>query len=75
MNTDPDTNTSSTVAGVCGVNEVAPFKAVAAAGAVQAPVPPRHSKKGDQGPNLPSSIQFSIMGSAEQFRDLVGDNT
>jgi hypothetical protein len=75
VNTDPDYDTLLTVVGVYGVNKVAPFKAVAAAGAVQALVPPRRSKKGDQGPNPPSSIQFSVVGSAEQFRDLVRDDT
>jgi hypothetical protein len=47
VNTDPDTDASSTVVGIHGVNKVAPFKTVTAAGAVQALVPPRRvgSKK------------------------------
>jgi hypothetical protein len=40
VNTDPDTDASSTVVGICGVNKVSPFKTITPAGAVQAPVPP-----------------------------------
>jgi hypothetical protein len=74
VNTDPDTNASSTFVGIYGVNKVAPFKTITATGAVQALVPPRRvGSKKDQELCLPSSIQFAIAESADQFRDLVGD--
>jgi hypothetical protein len=74
VNTDPDTDASSTVVGIYGVNKVAPFKTITATGAVQALVPPRRvGSKKDQELRLPSSIQFAIVESADQFRDLVGD--
>jgi hypothetical protein len=74
VNTDPDTDASSTVVGVYGINKVAPFKAITAAGAVQALVVPRRmGSKKDQELRPPSNLQFSIVESADQFRDLVRD--
>jgi hypothetical protein len=74
VNTDPDTDALSTIVGIHGVNKVAPFKTITAAGAVQALVPPRRvGSKKDQDLRLPSSIQFVIVESADQFRDLVRD--
>jgi hypothetical protein len=75
VNTDPGTDTSSII-GVFGVNKVAPFKTIMATGAVQALVPPRRSsKKNEPGLHIPSSIQFSLVESAEEFKDLVGEES
>jgi hypothetical protein len=66
VNLDPDSDAASAVVGIYGANKVAPFKAISASGAVQALVPPRKPTR------QPSSIQFSLVTSAEGFKDLVG---
>ena len=71
VNTDPDFDASLTVVGgvYAGVNTVAPFKTITATGQVHTV----WSLPGNHFAYPAGSIQFAIVVSTDQFKDLVGD--